>query len=77
MLNGNILTELQTKEKTSGLYIPDNKTYKVLKVIKSEIKEVENGALIYVPKTAGTNIEMGEDKYVVVNIREIILIVWD
>jgi co-chaperonin GroES (HSP10) len=74
MLNGNILTELQQEEKTSGLYIPDAKSYKIVKVVKTE-GEIKKDSLLYVLKSAGTSIEMDTDKYVVVNIREIILIV--
>lgn len=75
MLNGNILTELQTEEKKNGLYIPDSKAYKVVKVVKSNMDEVKEGSLLYVPKASGTELEIDSNKYVVVNVREIILIV--
>lgn len=74
MLNGNILTELQIEEKNTGLYIPDNKAYKIVKVVKSNV-DVKEGSLLYVPKSAGTQLEIDDNNYVVVNIREIILIV--
>lgn len=75
MLNGNILTELQTEEKKNGLYMPDSKAYKVVKVVKSNVDEVKEGSLLYVPKASGTELEIDSNKYVVVNVREIILIV--
>lgn len=75
MLNGNILTELQIEEKNTGLYIPDNKAYKIVKVVKSNVGDVKEGSLLYVPKSAGTQLDIDDNNYVVVNIREIILIV--
>lgn len=78
MVNGNILTELQETEKQNGLYIPDNKAYKVVKVVEScdsTEGSIEKDSLLYVLKQAGTEIEIDDVKYIVVNIREIILIV--
>lgn len=72
LLNGNILTELQNEDKEGGLIMP--KAYKTLKVIKSDSEEVKSGSTIYVIKTAGTDVKIEDNKYVVVNIREIILI---
>jgi co-chaperonin GroES (HSP10) len=75
MLNGNILGELQSQEKESGLYVPDNKAYKVIKVVNSKEKDVEKDSLIYVLKNAGTELEIEGVKYISVNVREIILII--
>lgn len=75
MLNGNILGELQVEEKIDGLYVPDNKAYKVIKVTNSNEDTVENGSLIYVLKNSGTELEINGVKHVSVNIREIILII--
>ena len=76
MVNGNILTELQGDNKqVNGLYMPDNKAYKIVKVVESCEDSVEEGATLYVPKGVGTDVEIDSVKYVVVNVREIILIV--
>ena len=76
MFNGNILTVLQSNNKQSnGLIIPDNKSYKVVKVVESLEEAVETGNLLYVPKQSGTEVEIGGVDYMVVNIREILLVV--
>lgn len=76
MFNGNILTVLQSDNKQSnGLIIPDNKSYKVVKVVESLEEAVETGNLLYVPKQSGTEVEIGGVDYMVVNIREILLVV--
>lgn len=73
MLNGNILGILQ-EDKVQGLYVPDNKSYKILKVVNSDSDGVEKDSIIYVLKKSGTDLEIQGVKYVSVNIREIILI---
>tara|TARA_R110000822_G_scaffold21528_4_gene68037 strand:+ start:440 stop:682 length:243 start_codon:yes stop_codon:yes gene_type:complete len=76
MFNGNILTVLQSDNKqNNGLIIPDNKSYKVVKVVESLEEAVEAGSLLYVPKQVGTEVEIGGINYMVVNIREILLVV--
>lgn len=75
MLNGNILTELQSEEKIDGLYMPDNKSYKIVKVVESENEEMKKDSILYVLKSSGTELEINEVKYLVVNIREIILMI--
>lgn len=75
MLNGNILGELQVQEKQAGLYVPDNKAYKIIKVVNSKEEDVVKDSLIYVLKNSGTELEIEGVKYISVNVREIILIV--
>lgn len=75
MINGNILTELQEVENKNGLFVPNNKAYKVVKVISCEESTIEKDSLLYVLKTAGTDLEIDGKGFTVVNIREIILIV--
>ena len=76
MLNGNILAELQGDNKqANGLYIPDNKAYKVVKVVESSSEEAKEGDILYVLKHVGTELEIESVKYIVVNVGEIILIV--
>lgn len=75
MLNGNILGELQTEEKINGLYVPNNKSYKIIKVINSNSDSVKKDSLVYVLKNAGTELEIDDNKYISVNVSEIILII--
>lgn len=74
MLNGNLCCELVTKEVVKGGVVmsPSNQSYKTLKV--SEGVEIDGGKTILVPITSGTEVEINGDPRVIVNIREVILI---
>tara|TARA_B110001454_G_C12512320_1_gene347365 strand:- start:341 stop:580 length:240 start_codon:yes stop_codon:yes gene_type:complete len=75
MKNGNILGVLQDQTKTEqGLYIPDNKSYNKIEVVEP-VDGVEKGAILYVLKRCGTEVTIDGEDYIVVNEREIILIV--
>ena len=75
MKNGNILGVLQDQTKTEqGLYIPDNKSYNKIEVVEPVVG-VEKGAILYVLKRCGTEVTIDGEDYIVVNEREIILIV--
>ena len=74
MKNGNILGVLQDNSTVNGLYMPDDKAYKIIEVVKSE-EGVEVGSTIYVPKRVGTAVTIEGKDYIVVNVREIILVV--
>jgi len=77
MLNGNILclNEAQSinNKNNAGFIIPESaKSYKVLKVVKGD--NVSEGSLIYVPSHAGIEVKVDGDKYEIVGINDIILI---
>jgi co-chaperonin GroES (HSP10) len=75
MKNGNILGVLQDQTKTDqGLYIPDNKSYNKIEVVKP-VEGVNKGDILYVLKRCGTEVTIDGKDYIVVNEREIILIV--
>ena len=77
MLNGNLLTVASEEkfEKEGGIYIPTaKKNYKKLEVVEGEDGAVEAGKSIYVNISIGTDIEIEGKKYVVVNKRDVILI---
>ena len=75
MKNGNILGVLQDQTKTSqGLYMPDNKSYNKIEVVKP-VDGIKEGSVLYVPKRCGTQVTIEDKDYIVVNEREIILIV--
>ena len=75
MKNGNILGVLQDQTKTSqGLYMPDNSSYNKIEVVK-EAGSIKEGSILYVPKRFGTEVTIDNKDYIVVNEREIILII--
>lgn len=79
MLNGNVLVEIQEQEleKTqSGILVPTKaKSYNVAKIIEPDSdNELETGSTVYIPKHSGSEVEIEGKKYVIVNKREIILI---
>lgn len=78
MLNGNICcTSLdEITEKVGNVIVPTNKkSYRTLKVVNSDVKEVAEGKTILVPINCKNEVEIEGNKYVIVNVREIILIV--
>lgn len=77
MLNSNLCcVKLDSPtEKVGKILIPtDKKSYKRLKVVQSEEEEVEVGKTLYVPINSGHEVDIDNEVYVIVNIREIILI---
>lgn len=80
MLNGNVLVrEVQQDEnKTqSGLYILNEiKNYKIVEVFQPDSESVvETGDKIYIPLNAGTEVKINEEKFLIINVREIILVI--
>jgi len=77
MLNSNVCCKNldEVVQKVGNVIIPSkNKAYKQLEVISSGDDKVIVGQTIYVPITAGYEIEIDREKFTVVNAREIILI---
>lgn len=77
MLNGNISCKSldEITEKKGNIIVPTkNKSYKTLKVVTSNEELVQEGKTIYVPVNCGNEVEIDGEKYTIVNIREIILI---
>lgn len=77
MLNSNVCcTNLEdTVEKVGNIIIPTkNKSYKKLKVVESGDEKVMVDKTIYVPINSGYEVEVGKERYTIVNAREIILI---
>ncbi len=75
MLNGNILTVATEDkfEKKGGIFVPTSKkNYKKLMVVSGE--DLDKGSEIYVNISVGTDIEIEDNKFTVVNKRDIILI---
>lgn len=80
MLNGNVLVrEVQQDEnKTqSGLIIPNEiKHYKIAEVFQPDSESVvKGGDKIYIPFNAGTEVKINEEKFLIINVREIILVI--
>lgn len=80
MLNGNVLVrEVQQDEnKTqSGLYILNEiKHYKIAEVFQPDSENVvKTGDKIYIPLNAGTEVKINEEKFLIINVREIILVI--
>ena len=73
MFNGNILALPVNEEKKESFFMPDEKSYKLLKVIKSSSEDVKYGDIIYVHKNKGTGVNIEGNDYVVVNIHDVIL----
>lgn len=75
MKNGNLLTKVEVKGgNTTGFEYIEKKNYKDLVVVSSSEGEVEAGEVIRVPITSGTETDLNEEDYIIVNIREIIFI---
>lgn len=77
MLNGNLccIALDQITETEKGIILPTkNKSYKRLKVHKSDVEQVAEGKTIYVPINCGNEVKIDDSDYVIVNVREIILI---
>lgn len=77
MLNGNICCKSldQITETIGNVIVPTkDKSYKTLKVMSSNEDIVGEGKIIYVPLNSGNDVEVGNVKYTIVNVREIILI---
>ena len=78
MLNGNISCKSldEITEKVGNVIVPTkNKSYRTLKVVNSNEESVKKDDIIYVPLNCKNEVEIDNEKYVIVNIREIILIV--
>ena len=77
MLNSNVCCRNldDVVQKVGNIIIPSkNKAYKRLEVIESGDDKVATGDIIYVPITAGYEVDVEKNKLTVVNAREIILI---
>ena len=78
MLNGNVLTEVQesdNKTKSGIIIVGNDKVYKQVRVVEPDSDNiVAKDAHLYVPLHSGTPIEVDGKKYLVINVREIILI---
>lgn len=78
MLNGNILVKLIADENTtkSGLVlIEKTKYYKIVEVIEPDSENVvKKGDKMYVPINAGTEVKIEKEELLIVNVRDIILI---
>ena len=78
MLNGNVLVRLIADENTtkSGLVlIEKTKYYKIVEVIESDSENVvKKGDKMYVPINAGTEVKIEKEELLIVNVRDIILI---
>lgn len=78
MLNGNVLVKLIADENTtkSGLVlIEKTKYYKIAEVIEPDSENVvKKGDKMYVPINAGTEVKIEKEELLIVNVRDIILI---
>lgn len=78
MLNGNVLVKVQKEGTTTkaGIILPTHtKPYKQVTVVKpDQDNTVKEGDEMYVPYNAGTMVEWEGDEYLVIHVREIILI---
>ena len=78
MLNGNVLVRLIADENTtkSGLVlIEKTKYYKIVEVIEPDSENVvKKGDKMYVPINAGTEVKIEKEELLIVNVRDIILI---
>ena len=78
MLNGNVLVKLVADENTtkSGLVlIEKTKYYKIVEVIEPDSENVvKKGDKMYVPINAGTEVKIEKEELLIVNVRDIILI---
>lgn len=78
MLNGNVLVKLVADENTtkSGLVlIEKTKYYKIVEVIEPDSENVvKKGDKMYVPMNAGTEVKIEKEELLIVNVRDIILI---
>ncbi len=78
MLNGNLLVKVQedSEKRESGIIVlRDNKSYKKVEVIEPDAdNEIAKGSIVYIPKNAGIEIDIEQEKYLIVNKREVILI---
>lgn len=77
MLNSNVCCEKldETVTKVGNVIIPTKeKAYKRLRVMNSGEEGVEVGKTIYVPKNSGYEVEIDGEKFIIINAREIILI---
>lgn len=78
MLNGNVLVKLIVDENTtkSGLVlIEKTKYYKTVEVIEPDSENVvKKGDKMYVPINAGTEVKIEKEELLIVNVRDIILI---
>lgn len=78
MLNGNVLVKLIADENTtkSGLVlIEKTKYYKIVEVIEPDSENVvKKGDKMYVPVNAGTEVKIEKEELLIVNVRDIILI---
>lgn len=78
MLNGNVLVKLIADENTtkSGLVlIEKTKYYKTVEVIEPDSENVvKKGDKMYVPINAGTEVKIEKEELLIVNVRDIILI---
>ncbi len=80
MLNGNVLLKIEDpkKETNSGLIIPskNNVNYDIGTVVSPDVNNsLKEGDVVYIPKSSGMNVEIENEKYVIVNVKQIILIV--
>lgn len=76
MLNQNLLCEAHKVEgkNETGLILPTEKNYKVLKIVESNEELVPVGSIVYVPKTSGVEVEVEGKPFEIINVREVILI---
>ena len=78
MLNGNVLVKLVADENTtkSGLVlIEKTKYYKIVEVIEPDSENVvKKGDKMYVPINSGTEVKIEKEELLIVNVRDIILI---
>ena len=78
MLNGNVLVKLIADENTtkSGLVLIERtKYYKTVEVIEPDSENVvKKGDKMYVPINAGTEVKIEKEELLIVNVRDIILI---
>ena len=77
MLNSNVCCKNldDVVEKVGNVIVPSkNKSYKRLEVTDTGDEKVAVGDIIYVPITAGYDVDIDGDKFTIVNAREIILI---
>ena len=78
MLNGNVLVKLIADENTtkSGLVlIEKTKYYKIVEAIEPDSENVvKKGDKMYVPINAGTEVKIEKEELLIVNVRDIILI---
>lgn len=77
LLNDNVCCKSldEVTEKIGNVIVPTkNKSYKTLEVVESGNELVEKGKVVYVPLNSGNEVEINNSKYIIVNMREIILI---